>query len=103
MRNAAKEVQDETKDITDVAVSVDRSWQERGFSSLNGVVTAISIKSGKVLDTEILNRNCKSCNLMEKIQKTDYKCYDTWRASHMFTELRRICTKHGKGWSSQHF
>ena len=83
MRNAAKEIQDETKDITDVAVSVDGSWQKRGFSSLNGVVTAISIKSGKVLDTEILNRNCKSCNLMEKIQKTDYKCYDTWRASHI--------------------
>ena len=103
MRNAAKEIQDEIKDITDVSVSVDGSWQKRGFSSLNGVVTAIAIKTGKVLDTEILNRNCKSCNLMEKIQKTDYKCYNTRRASHMFTEFRRICTKHGMGWSCRHF
>ena len=32
----------------DTGVSVDGSWQRRGFSSLNGVVTVISIENGKI-------------------------------------------------------
>ena len=32
----------------DVSVSVDETWQRKGFTSLNGGVTAISIDSRKV-------------------------------------------------------
>ena len=35
-------------------VSVDGKWQRKGFTSLNGGVTAISIDSRKVFDTAIL-------------------------------------------------
>ena len=56
---------------------VDGTWQKRGFSSLNAVVKAISVKSCKVLDIGILHMNCKSSNLMEEIHKTEYQCYDT--------------------------
>ena len=38
----------------DVSVSVDETWQRKGFTSLNGGVTAISIDSRKVFDTAIL-------------------------------------------------
>ena len=34
----------------DVGVSVDGTWQRKGFTSMNGVVTAISIDNGKVLE-----------------------------------------------------
>ena len=44
----------------DVGVSFDGSWQQRAYSSCNGVGTAISI-TGKVLDCEILSRHCKNC------------------------------------------
>ena len=41
---------------TDVGVSVDGTWQKRVFSSLNGVVAAVSASTGKVLDCEVLSR-----------------------------------------------
>ena len=37
-------------DSTDVGVSVDRTWQRKDFTSLNGVMAVISIDSGKVLE-----------------------------------------------------
>ena len=37
-------------------VSVDGKWQRKGFTSLNGGVTAISIDSRKVLDIAILSK-----------------------------------------------
>ena len=39
-----------TAETADVGVPVDGSWQRKGFTSLNGVVTAISVDSGKVLE-----------------------------------------------------
>ena len=61
-RNATKHIADksmkpagdELKDgevVTDIGASVDGSWQKRGFSSLHGVATALSVSSGKILDT----------------------------------------------------
>ena len=35
---------------TDIGVSVDGTWQRRGFTSLNGVLVVISIDSGKIVD-----------------------------------------------------
>ena len=43
---------------TDMIVSVDGTWQRRGLSSLNGVVAAVSVSTGKVVDIEIMSRNC---------------------------------------------
>ena len=62
MVEAAKEIKGEV-DVIDTAVSVDGTWQRRGFTSLNGIVTAISVDTGKILDCEIMSRNCKACNL----------------------------------------
>ena len=42
----------ECETITDIGVSVDGSWQRRGLSSLNGVVAALSINNGNVIDIE---------------------------------------------------
>ncbi|GFW05829.1 uncharacterized protein TNCV_603011 [Trichonephila clavipes] len=44
-----------------VPVAIDGTWQKRGHTSLNGVVTAVSVDSGKVIDAEILSRKC-SCH-----------------------------------------
>ena len=53
----------------DVGVSFDGSWQRRGYSSCNGVGTAISITTRKVLDCEILSRHCKNCTLERRKAK----------------------------------
>ena len=55
MKAAANDIREElleectAETITDIDVSVDGTWQRRGFSSLNGAVTVISFLSGKCL------------------------------------------------------
>ena len=52
MIDAVKEISQSSSRIINTAVSVNDSWQRRGFSSLNGVVTAIPMDTGKILDCE---------------------------------------------------
>ncbi|GFU65027.1 uncharacterized protein TNCV_2852291 [Trichonephila clavipes] len=44
-----------------VLVAIDGTWQKRGHTTLNGVVIAVSVDTGKVIDAEILSRKC-SCH-----------------------------------------
>ena len=46
-------------DTVNTAVSVDGPWQRRGYASLNGLVTAISIDNGKCLTYECLIKKSK--------------------------------------------
>ena len=71
MQDACEELQaDFSSDvIKDVEVSSDGTWQRRGYSSLNRVVTVISIKNYKVLDIEPMSRTCKACVLKESLKK----------------------------------
>ena len=61
---------------TDKTVSVDGTWQSRGFSSLNGIVGAVSVSIGKVVDIEIMSRNCKSCESHENMRLNNPANYD---------------------------
>ena len=81
MIEAAVEVK-EKGGLTDVGVSFDGSWQRRGHSSLNGVGTAISVNTGKVLDCEVLSRHCKSCVLHAPLKETDPVKYEVWKVDH---------------------
>ena len=53
MKDAAEELCREVSEeydentVCDSAVSCDKTWQRRGLASLNGVVTAVSIDTGK--------------------------------------------------------
>ena len=42
---------------------------------MNGVVAAISMKTGKILDIKALSRPCKACNLNENLQTEDPLTY----------------------------
>ena len=46
----------EKEGTTDIGVSVDGTWQRRGYASLNGVVAAISTANSKVVDVETVSR-----------------------------------------------
>ena len=52
--------------ITDIGVSVDGTWQHRGYSSLNGAVAIISMDNGKIVDVEAMTRFCKPCQQKQK-------------------------------------
>ena len=58
VNSAARELRS-GETITYIGVSVDGSWQRRGFSPLNGIVAALSIDNGKVIDIEPMSRYCQ--------------------------------------------
>ena len=80
MNGAASELRE--RKGGDVGVSVDETWQKTGFSSTNGVVAAISVDTGKVLDVAIMSKSCKGCTKMRSIAKSNPKQYEHWKASH---------------------
>ena len=71
-----------TEQTADVGVSGDFTWQRKGFSSKLGVMKAISIDNGKVLDVAILCKSWKGWTSMKKIASSDPTRYDTWKLSH---------------------
>ncbi|GFU57111.1 uncharacterized protein TNCV_1779741 [Trichonephila clavipes] len=58
MKDAVKEAVEENQNIRDIPVAVDGTWQKRGYSPMNGVMTVTSVDTGKVIDTEILSKHC---------------------------------------------
>lgn len=73
MSNAANEIISLKKsDGNDIScgVSVDGTWQRRGYSSLNGCVSAISVDSGKILDCEVMSSYCRQCSISSRNTST---------------------------------
>lgn len=67
-------------DIGDCDVSIDGTYQKRGHSSLNGVVSAISKDTKKVIDLHIMSKFCRPCAIWEK--KKDTPEYESWKNEH---------------------
>ncbi|GFT19881.1 uncharacterized protein NPIL_599921 [Nephila pilipes] len=57
LAEAVREAIDENDGERHIAVAVEGSWQKRGFSSKNGVVTVTSVDTSKVIDVEILSKH----------------------------------------------
>ncbi|GFX06668.1 uncharacterized protein TNCV_382641 [Trichonephila clavipes] len=47
MKDAIEEAVQKNQNIRDIPVAVDGTWQKRGYSSMNGVVTITSVDTGK--------------------------------------------------------
>ncbi|GFS71125.1 uncharacterized protein TNCV_5049251 [Trichonephila clavipes] len=70
MRLAAAEALSFNNGNPNVPVAIDGTWQKRGQTSLNVVVTAVSVNTGKVVDAEILSRKC-SCHFNGSIHSDE--------------------------------
>lgn len=85
MGNAASEIAQKIENVPDkpieCGVSVDGTWQRRGYTSMNGCVTAISIHTGKVVDVEVLSSYCPKCKIIEKMLQNIV--YDSLKADHV--------------------
>ncbi|GFU33450.1 uncharacterized protein TNCV_4362601 [Trichonephila clavipes] len=68
MAEAVREAFDENDGKRDLAVAVDGSWQKRGFSSKNGLVTVTSVDTGKVIDVEVFSKHCICPNKTKHLQ-----------------------------------
>ena len=66
--------------IFDIAVSGDGTWRKRGYKSAYGIVAVMSTMTGKVLDIEIMSKECKSCAM--NIKKSGTIEFDEWWEGH---------------------
>ena len=91
MENAANEfipeqgqgnenIADNIADI--ITVSNDGSWQKRGHSSLNGVVTVVASDSGKCVDFCVLTETCNACTSWEKQKNSELELYEQFMETH---------------------
>ena len=71
MLQAANEAFDHNEGSHDIAVAVDGTWQKRGYSSNNGVVTATSYDTGKVIDIQVYSKFCRCPKRLDKIHETN--------------------------------
>ena len=77
MQEGAESLKQENGDSpVNTAVSVDGSWQKTGFTSMNGVVTVISVNNGKILDSEPMSRRCKACAVKINENKNDLLAFN---------------------------
>ncbi|KAK3917313.1 Replicase polyprotein 1ab, partial [Frankliniella fusca] len=89
MRTAANQ-EAELTDSNDLTVSGDGTWQKRGYSSKNGVVTLVGVKTGKALDFEVMTTVCYGCSNYRGPTEGDK--YEEWKKSH-----REECTVNHEG------
>lgn len=59
MKEAVEESVADNDGDRDMTVLFDGSWQRRGHTSFNGIVSAIAGNTGKVIDIEILTKYCR--------------------------------------------
>jgi hypothetical protein len=79
MNNSAMEVKEICGSEGECGISLDGSWQKRGHSSHNSVVTAISLDTKKCLDVEVISDKCQEC---QKWEKKNEPGYEEWKANH---------------------
>ncbi|GFW19817.1 uncharacterized protein TNCV_3561201 [Trichonephila clavipes] len=92
MIKAATEIvekqQNLSSDIVKCGISVDGTWQRRGYTSVNGCVAAVSVDTGKVLDIEVMSSYCPTCKRLQTMPRNFE--YESSKADHIcqcnFTE-----------------
>ena len=48
-----------TDGISECDISADGSWQRRGYASLNGFVSGVERVTDKVVDVEVMTKDCR--------------------------------------------
>lgn len=65
--------------VLNISISIDGTWQKRGRTSHNGVVTVIELFTGLILDFVALSNYCKVC---EAGPNPDSREYRDWKRKH---------------------
>ena len=48
--------------VLDISIAIDGSWQKKGRTSKNGIVTVIGIMTGLILDFVTSSNDCQECD-----------------------------------------
>ena len=65
-----------------ITVPGDGSWQKRGQSSLNSVVTLVASGTGKCVDYRVLSKHCPSCKSWETKKNMQPDANEEFVATH---------------------
>ena len=68
--------------VVDAAVSFDRTWVKRGFTSLTGVVFVLSVDTGEILNYHVLSKSCQTCTLKKSCCNYDDE-FEQWQIEHI--------------------
>ena len=68
--------------VVDAAVSFDRTWVKRGFTSLTGVFFVLSVDTGEILDYHVLSKSCQTCTLKKGCCNYDDE-FEQWQIEHI--------------------
>ena len=80
MKLAADEEKSQSES-SDITASFDGTWQKPGHASLNGVVSAVSNLSGKVIDYQVKSKYCKACQRKNHLNRESL-AYLQWQIRH---------------------
>ena len=80
--NAFKVREENANEDGECGVSIDGTWQKRGHTLHNSIVTVISLDTKKCLDAEVLSDRCQQCQKWQ--HETNYPRYDERKASHNY-------------------
>ena len=73
-------VHERSDNVFDCDVSLDGNWQRRGYTSLNGLISAIERVSDKVVDIAIMTKDCRPCKYWDG--KEEEPEYEKWILSY---------------------
>ena len=82
MKRQSDDTVDLESAVADCSVSLDGTWQRRGHASHHGVVTAMSVETGKCLDVQTLSNICYVCQYWELRKAEEAEKYGRWQAEH---------------------
>jgi hypothetical protein len=89
MKAAVKEAIEENEGETNISAAFDGSWQRRGHNSKNGVMTATSVDTGKVLDVAVLTKHCRCSEKLEDLHEV--KCEANFKGASGGMEVTGAC------------
>ena len=78
------DIDENGKMIAKTAVTVDDTWQRRGYCSKIGVVFVLAVSTGEVLDREVKSLICHECVSHKDDEKESGK-YISWYETHKAT------------------
>ena len=73
--------------VHDITVTCDGTLARRGFQSLYGIVVVVSWKSGKVLDVEVLSKQCQACATHHEMNTSSDEILDWWEGHQASCEV----------------
>lgn len=66
--------------VFDIGISGDGTWRRRGYSSMFGMVTAMSTVTGKAIDIEVMSKECRECMVWRNKEGTQE--FEDWWEGH---------------------